>query len=257
MAYLFGDTDIATRRLAVLAEVYAASTGEFLHDSVSVPPHLAVDLGCGPGYTTRLLAEVLQGEHTVGLDSSERFLGQARQRHVPGVTFYRHDVCTVPFPVGPCDVLFCRLLLTHLQEPQAVMARWATQLGPHGLLLVEEVECIHTGSAVFSRYLAMQQRTLAQQHHQLYIGPSLDAMPPPAGLQRRRSQVRRVPVATTQAATMFWLNFQTWKQHPFVREHYAPAEVTQTDDALQALMEAPPGRTDIEWGLRQLVYQRL
>jgi trans-aconitate 2-methyltransferase len=257
MAYLFGDTDLATRRLEVLAEVYAASTGAFLRHSVSAPPRLAVDLGCGPGHTTRLLAEVLQSEQTVGLDSSERFLALARQRHMPGVTFYLHDVCAVPFPVGPGDVLFCRLLLTHLQEPQAVMARWATQLGSHGVLLIEEVEWIHTGSAVFSSYLAMQQQTLAQQRHELYIGPSLAAMPSPAGLQRRHSQVRRVPVATAQAATMFWLNFQTWKQHPFVREHYAPAEVAQTDDALQALMDMPPARTDIEWGMRQQIYARL
>ena len=60
---------------------------------------LVVDLGCGPGYSTRLLAEVLQGTHTVGLDNSAHFIALAQQNLLAQVAFHCHDVEQVPFPV--------------------------------------------------------------------------------------------------------------------------------------------------------------
>jgi len=56
--YLFGDTDVAARRFQVLAEVFADSTRPFLQQAVTGSRHLAVDLGCGPGFTTHLLSTV-------------------------------------------------------------------------------------------------------------------------------------------------------------------------------------------------------
>ena len=47
--YLFGDTDLAARRLKVLAEVFAASSETFISEAADCNPRLVVDLGCGPG----------------------------------------------------------------------------------------------------------------------------------------------------------------------------------------------------------------
>ena len=255
--YLFGDTDLAARRLRLLAEVYAGATRTFVQDWRTRQSGLVVDLGCGPGYSTRLLAEALHSEHTVGLDKSAPFIALAQQELLAGVAFHCHDVERVPFPVPAADVLFCRLLLTHLVQPQATLCRWATQLQPRGRLLIQEVEWIHTNSATFTTYLQMQQATLAQQAHCLYIGPILDAMPDPDLLRRRLSHVQRVPVAPTQAATMFWLNFQTWKHHPHVQSQYAATLLTSLEDDLRQLIDAPRSEVEIVWGLRQLVYERL
>src|SRR5690242_278432 len=73
MPYLFGDTDRAAVRLQVLAEVFAESSRAFLQDVVKMPPRLVLDLGCGPGYTTRLLDETTQCARAVGLEYSEHF----------------------------------------------------------------------------------------------------------------------------------------------------------------------------------------
>ena len=74
MSYLFQDTDRAARRLQVLADVFAPSSRAFMQDIVSVVPQLAVDLGCGPGYTTRLLVDTTRCVRAIGLDNSEHFL---------------------------------------------------------------------------------------------------------------------------------------------------------------------------------------
>jgi trans-aconitate 2-methyltransferase len=255
--YLFGDTDLAARRLRLLAEVYAEATRTFVHDWRTRQTGLVVDLGCGPGYSTRLLAKVLHSARTVGLDNSAHFIALAQQEPLAGVAFHCHDVERVPFPVPAADVLFCRLLLTHLVQPPVTLSRWATQLQPRGRLLIQEVEWIHTNSATFSTYLQMQQVTLAQQAHCLYIGPTLDAMPDPDLLQRRLSHVQRVPVAPAQAATMFWLNFQTWKHHPHVQSQYAATLLRSLEDDLRQLIDATHSEVEIVWGLRQLVYERL
>jgi trans-aconitate 2-methyltransferase len=255
--YLFGDTDVAAQRLRVVAEVYAEATRPFLRTWATYQPRLAVDLGCGPGYSTRLVAEVFQGEQTVGLDNSAHFIALAQQEATERLTFYLHDVTCVPFPVAPGELFFCRLLLTHMSDPQALIARWATQLQPHGLLLMQEVEWIRTNSPVFTTYLAIQQATLAQQSNQLYIGPILHELPAVPLLKRCASEVQRVPVAPLRAAMMFWLNLQTWKRQPFVQTHYAPAQMEQLEAALRQLAEAPPSHAEIEWGMRQLVYERL
>ena len=124
MQYLFGDTDLAARRLKLLTDIFARSTGAFLLDSAGPRPDLAVDLGCGPGHTTGLLAEALRPGHTAGLDSSEDYIATARESQGDNVSFHRHDITEVPFPVGPCDLIFCRFVLTHLADPRADVDRW-------------------------------------------------------------------------------------------------------------------------------------
>lgn len=255
MQYQFGDTDIAAQRLTVLAAVYAASTSAFLSGAVTTQPQLTVDLGCGPGYTTHLLADTLACEHVVGLDNSAHFIALARQTASARVSFVQHDVTAVPFPAEPGELLYARLVLAHLRDPAAVLATWATQLRPQGLLLLEEVEWIHTNSPVFTTYLDIVVAMLAQQSTNMYAGQEIHAVPAPALLTRRSSQVRQVPVTSVHAATMFFLNMQIWKQLPFVQAHYSATLLKQLEEDLWLLAEAPRTGVDIEWGMRQLVYE--
>src|SRR6185312_14029331 len=95
---------------------------------------LAVDLGCGPGATTRLIHEVLRPVRTLGLDQSSAYVARAIADAPEGVGFSVHDARAVPFPEAPADLVYCRLLLAHLNRPSEVVARWATQVRPAGIL---------------------------------------------------------------------------------------------------------------------------
>lgn len=257
MAYLFRDTDRAARRLQVLAEVYAPSSQAFLRESVHTSPQLALDLGCGPGYTTHLLAETTRSTQTIGLDSSTHFIDLATRGATNHISFLHHDVTQTPFPAGPADLIFCRMLLTHLQDPQTTIERWLTQLRPQGFLLIEEVDWIRTEKLVFRDYLAIVAAMLKQQDNQLYIGQQLDAQHIGDGIQRPLSRVYQLPVTIAHAATMFYLNIQTWKSHPFIQQNYAAARIERMEDELGALIESSTTHNEITWGMRQIAYQKV
>ncbi len=257
MSYLFQDTARAARRLQILADVFAPSSRAFLQDMVSRVPQVALDLGCGPGYTTRLLVDITRCVRAIGLDNSEHFLTLARRNATERMSFVRHDVTQVPFPIEQSDLISCRFLLTHLRDPQSVIERWATQLRPQGLLLLEEVEWIQTERSLFRTYLDIVAAMLEHQANQLYIGPLLDKLQMGNGLRRRVSRVYHLPVSTVQAATLFYLNIQSWKNQPFIQGHYAASMIEQLEHHLRELVETSTSEGEIEWGLRQLAYDRV
>jgi trans-aconitate 2-methyltransferase len=257
MSYLFKDTDLAAHRLRVLADVFAVSSRAFMQDVVSTAPQVALDLGCGPGHTTRLLADTTHCVRAIGLDSSEHFLTLAARSAIERISFVRHDVTQIPFPTGQADLISCRMLLTHLQDPPSVIERWVTQLRPQGLLLLEEVEWIRTEHALFRSYLDIVAAILEQQENQLYIGPLLDKQQMDHGLRRRMSRVYQLPVSTAQAASMFSLNIPSWKSLPFVQKRYSASMIDHLERDLRELAETATSESKIEWGMRQLAYERI
>ena len=256
-SYAFGDSGFAARRLSLVAKTFADSSRAFLLKSVETRPQLAADLGCGPGYTTHLLADTLDPKHTVGLDNSENFLAQARTTASEQVSFQLHDITTGPFPEAPFDLIFSRFVLTHLRDPEAAIALWADQLRPRGLLLIEEVERIDTDIPALVTYLDIQQAMLTHQNNELYVGPRLDAITASDKLQRQASNVTTLQVPADRAATMFHMNLGVWRHNDFVRQTYAPATLDALEQDLKAIAQGHKDSPPVEWRLRQIVIERL
>jgi trans-aconitate 2-methyltransferase len=256
--YAFGDSAAAARRLGLLADGFEPPSHAFLarFDRVAAdPPDLAVDLGCGPGHSTRLVASVVGARRTIGLDQSASFVALATAGAPPGVAFAVHDVTVVPFPCPPAGLLYGRFLLSHLPDPPATLAAWATQLAPGGLLLVDEVDRIHTTQPALRGYLDTAPALLASRGHSLEIGGRLQRLPDPPGLVRRFDRVARLSPPAVRAAELFAQNLAVWRDNA-VGAGIATGVVL---DRLAAdLAEVAAGTADgtITWELRQLAYQR-
>ena len=257
MGYAFGDTGLAARRLALLADTFADSSRTFLRESVHWRPREAADLGCGPGYSTQLLAETVSADNTVGLDNSESFLRLAQKSTSERMSFLLHDITTGPFPSGPFDLLFSRFELTHLRVPDAVVMLWGEQLNVHGLLLIDEVERVETNIAVLRTYLDMQQAMLRDQGTCLFIGPVLDRIGDSELIKRRSSEVRAVHVPASRAAAMFHMNLGVWRHNEFVERSYEQAELDELENGLLAVFDGRDNARPVEWGLRQIVMERV
>jgi len=92
----------------------------------------AVDLGCGPGNSTELLAARYPSAQVIGVDSSKDMLRQARER-LPECSFVEGDVSTWA-PEGLVDLLFANAVFQWVPEHQAVMRRLVELLPEGGVL---------------------------------------------------------------------------------------------------------------------------
>jgi trans-aconitate 2-methyltransferase len=246
--YTYGDSVSAGDRLDVVARVFEPTSRRFLERAAPLEPHLALDLGCGPGNTTRLIADALRPERTVGLERSPAFLERARHGAPPGVEFIEHDVFVTPFPLEPADVIFARLLLAHLPDRSDVVARWTTQLTESGVLLLDELEELPTDEPAVREYLAIVVEVVERSGGRLFCGPEMHAMSDPSGTRRTGDEVVEVGVAAADAATIFRSNLEVLTE----RGEIQPQPGLARD--LAAIAERDAGA--IAWRFRQMAFRR-
>ena len=251
--YSLGDSDLAAERLALLARVFEPAMRTFLAREVPRKPKLALDLGCGPGHTTEIVAEVVEPERTVGIDASERFLGQARVRVGTRLEFINHDVRLTPFPARPADLIFARLLLSHLPEPERQVARWVGELAPGGVFLSDEVERIETDLEQFARYLALVEARMKASGGELYLGPKLDALRDGVGFRQRSSYLAHVSPPTADAAAMGLFNLHVMRRAGRLDWLASRSQLDRLERELGELTQSTAGG-EIVWVLRQTVF---
>lgn len=98
-------------------------------------PRRCIDLGCGPGNSTALLAARFPNAELQGLDSSPDMLVQARPR-LPDVHFSAGDIATW-YAADPFDVIFANAALQWLPDHETLLPHLADQLASGGWLAVQ------------------------------------------------------------------------------------------------------------------------
>ena len=251
--YTFGDSDLAARRLELVGTTFQDTTREFLRSAAPNEPALAVDLGSGPGHTTVLLRETLHPALTIAVDFSPAYVEQTRERAGGNdVEAIEADVLNLPERIGDAEVIFVRLLLTHLRDPLGAVALWRERLAPGGVLLLEEVDSIATEEWALARYLALQEEMLHLNDNTLEIGAELDAsLREDPGL--RSSEVVEFSPPAATAARMFGMNFKTWGERPEVTDAHEPEELDAIAKGLGRVATAPEDAAPITWRMRQIV----
>lgn len=238
--YRFGVDRSAADRLHLVATAYDPVSRPFLADHALPRPDVAIDLGCGPAFTTELLREVCRPETIVGLDTSEAFVATARAR-LPGARFEMHDVTELPLPGAPADIIYARLLLAHLAEPEAVAQRWRSQLTPGGRLLIEDLESVVNPPGPLQAYEEVSARIVASGGGLMYAGAELSDL---GGV------VNPVTVPGALAARIYLFNVRHWLETPNL-----PVTEALLRDLEQALVEISNDDSDshVSWNVRQLV----
>ncbi|MBD1585591.1 trans-aconitate 2-methyltransferase [Pseudomonas typographi] len=99
------------------------------------PVRVAVDLGCGPGNSTEVLAQRFPTAQVTGVDSADDMLAAARQR-LPQVSFELADI-TNWAPDAHFDVILANASLQWLPDHQNLYPRLVSRLHAGGALAVQ------------------------------------------------------------------------------------------------------------------------
>ena len=255
--YTFGDTALAAERLRLLASVFAPSSSLLLAGLTGVAGELGVDLGCGPGYTTQLVADRVALKRVVGLDQSPRLLEQAtRERGSDRLSFAQADVSAPPFPLPPASFLYSRFLLTHLKDPEKIVRNWATVALPDARLVLEETAFMTGEHPAFPRYYGHVERMQAHYGQRMYIGRELEALGASSEWVVERSDIAVSPLPAADMARLHFFNLRTWSKDPFAQSNFDALELSQIGHELEQIaagyLEAPP----VSCGIGQVVLRR-
>jgi SAM-dependent methyltransferase len=248
--YTYGDSELAGHRLSIVAELFGPASETFLRAAAPMQPALAIDLGCGPGHTTRLVHAVTGAERTIGLDRSPAFVATASATPSPGVSFLVHDTTTMPLPVEASSLIYARLLLAHLPDHASIVRAWCGAAAPGGRVLLDEVEAVETDDPVFRTYLdEVAIPVVTSQGGQLIIGPALHEMADPPNAVRVHDEEVTLRPPATLTARMFGMNLQVLADAGEI------APRPDLADGLRALTE-DASASPVVWRMRQIAFER-
>jgi trans-aconitate 2-methyltransferase len=94
-----------------------------------------IDLGCGPGNSTEVLAARYPEARVAGIDSSPDMIAAARRR-LPQVNFAVDDVQDCKLG-GPFDVILANAVLQWVPDHATLLPELIGMLAPHGALAVQ------------------------------------------------------------------------------------------------------------------------
>lgn len=137
-----GASRLATRTSALhRAKTHGRAVAEVIADLAGghTLASLVVDIGCGRGTSSRVLAERLRPRRLIGVDASTALLADARARlgtAVGAVSFVQADFHHLPLPDGVCSVAVAAFCLYHAPHPEVVIAEIARTLTPGGIAVL-------------------------------------------------------------------------------------------------------------------------
>jgi ubiquinone/menaquinone biosynthesis C-methylase UbiE len=142
--YLLGSSPAEQQRLLAQAERLRTQTQRMLADVGITTGMRVLELGCGPGDVTMLLAEIVgQGGEVVGVDRDPAALAAARgrvaDRGLTPVRLVEHDITALDSLDlrGAFDALVGRCILGHLDDPAGVLRAAAHFVRPGGVVAFE------------------------------------------------------------------------------------------------------------------------
>ena len=251
--YTFGDNARAADRLLRLARVFEQRSRELIERFAPPGLALAIDLGAGPGHTTRLLHEASRAQRTIGVEASDRYLEQARAHAPPGVELVQEDITRPSGDVPQGGLVFCRFVLTHVSDPGATIRGLRRYVVAGGLLLLQETSHLDASHPALARYYELVGQMQSHYGQRLHIGRELAELAHDAPFDVVAGGIRRFERAASAMATLHAQNIATWKTDAFAQRHFDPVELAELERRLTDIANGAEPAGDVRVGLGELV----
>ena len=141
--YVLGTHDAEIERLGLQHRVWQPRMLDAWRRAGITLGQTIIDAGCGPGFATIDLAEIVGNRgRVIGLERSERFLEHLRHacslRSIHNVETYETDLDQTPIDFDEVDATWCRWLLSFTKRPEAIVAGIASSLRSGGIAIFHE-----------------------------------------------------------------------------------------------------------------------
>lgn len=144
--YLLGNSgEQVAERWTALSAMFDEPTFRRIREVGIRPGWDCLEIGAGGGSVARWLAEQVGPQGVVtATDVDTRWLDRLQ---IPNLNVIRHDITSDRLPVLTYDLIHCRLVLTHLPDPETVIDRLVPALRPLGRLVLEEFDTSYLDGA--------------------------------------------------------------------------------------------------------------
>jgi ubiquinone/menaquinone biosynthesis C-methylase UbiE len=157
----------ASRRLALLDEIYGPYSHQFL-SGIGIKPGMSIlDVGCGTGNVTCWLAKQVGSSGKVwGIDASEDQINiakeNARAQNLTNVEFYSYSVYDIEKINASFDIVYSRFLLVHIEQPLLALKLMYSIVKSKGVLACDE-QCLFAALTYPDSNAFTQSKNLAEQ----------------------------------------------------------------------------------------------
>ena len=219
--YLLGTHDAELVRLGFQHRVWAGPTADAWERGGFRPGSRILDVGCGPGYATLDLAQLVgPSGSVVAVDRSERFIthleNERRRRGFAQIETRLEDLESLSQPESSVDFAFARWVLCFVPRPDEVVRRVAKALRPGGAFVVMDYchydgFCVAPRSEVIERIIAAVSESFRRSGGNADVARDVPGHMLDAGLEVRsiRQVVRlgRPGDAVWEWPWVFFVNF--------------------------------------------------
>jgi SAM-dependent methyltransferase len=141
--YVLGTGDVEIERLALQHRVWRPRALDAWRRAGITVGQTVVDVGCGPGYATIDIANIVgPSGQVIAIDQSRRFLdvveAQRRHQRLENVHPLELDLSAAPLPELRADAAWCRWVLCFVSRPRDVLDAMVRAVRPGGVLVLHE-----------------------------------------------------------------------------------------------------------------------
>lgn len=141
--YILGTHDAEIERLGLQHRVWRPRVLDAWRRAGLTVGQTLIDVGCGPGYATIDLAEIVGPTgQVIAVDRSARFLAaldaNCRTRGIGNVRSYEQDLDQSDLPEVDADGAWCRWVMAFVRNPRRLLERIRARVRPGGKLVIHE-----------------------------------------------------------------------------------------------------------------------
>ena len=191
-SYVISGGKDGKERLSLLSQVMLPFTSQFL-STVGIERGMqCLDLGCGGGDVTLLLASMVDSPgQVIGIDNDHDILELNRldveASQLTNLSFHWGDALNLKVE-KLFDLVYARFLITHLPQPEKCLEGMIRACKPQGAIAIEDID--FTGSfcypdcAAYKRYTELYQTVVYRRGGDPTIGSKLFLLLRKAGIEK-------------------------------------------------------------------------